>query len=116
MSQSSYEPIDYAAVRASIPLSFVLERLGFEPKSVCGSQHRGGCVLPDCDGEAFSANVSKNLWNCFNCGRGGNQLDLWAEVQPGTFYASTERLCVLAGIPVPRLPHPTRSTSHPTTD
>jgi hypothetical protein len=113
---SGYAPIDYAAVRASIPLSFVLELLEFEPRSVRGIQHRGGCLLPDCEGVDFSANLDRNIWHCFSCRRGGNQLDLWARLHTGAFYVSTEHLCELAGIPVPRLPQPPRSTPRPATD
>ena len=113
---SGYVPIDYAAVRSLIPLSLVLELLGFEPTSVRGVQHRGQCLLPDCGVERFSANVSLDIWNCFACGRGGNQLDLWARLNAGSFYDSTKRLCALAGIPVPCLPPSSRSTVRPATD
>lgn len=104
MKPERYVPIDYAAVRSQIPMSLVLELLGFEPTRIRGSQYRGRCLLPDCGGKSFSVNVSRNAWHCFACRRGGNQLDLWSRLNAGSFYASTERLCTLAGIPVPNLP------------
>lgn len=99
------QAIDYRVVRTAIGLSQVLKLLGFEPTSVRGDQLRGGCLLPDCDGRGrvFSANVERNIWFCFACGRGGNQLDLWWRLQATSFYHSTEQLCHLTGIPVPRL-------------
>jgi len=74
-----YEPIDYVAVRAAIPLSRVLGLLGFEPAEVRGVQVRGRCLLGDCESSprSFSANLELNGWYCFGCHRGGNQLSLW---------------------------------------
>jgi hypothetical protein len=41
-------PIDYAALRAQLPMSQVLELLAFRPMRVRGPQLRGPCPLPDC--------------------------------------------------------------------
>ena len=101
-----YHAIDYGAVRAAIPLSRVLDLLGFEPTEVRGVKLRCGCLLADCGSSSprhFSADMSLNGWYCFGCHRGGNQLDLWRALQGQSLYRSTEQLCLAANIPIPRL-------------
>lgn len=97
--------IDYAAVRAAVPLARVLELLGFEPTVVRGRQLRGRCILGDCgsaSARSFTANLELNAWYCHACKRGGNQLKLWQLLQQRGLYASTRSLCRAANIPIPR--------------
>jgi len=114
--ENNYAAIDYAAVRELIPLGRVLELLNFEPTRVRGVQLRGGCLLSNCESSDFSANVERNIWYCFGCRRGGNQLDLWRGVQGGSLYDSTEHLCQVAHVAVPRIGPPIPSAPRPATD
>ena len=96
--------LDYAAIRAQIPIRRVLDLLHWEPTRCRGDQWRGPCPLlcstsrslqrrPD-----FSIHISRHLFQCFHCGRGGNQLDLWAVASGTPLRPATLDLCRRLGI------------------
>ena len=98
-------PIDYAALRAQVPMSQVLELLAFRPMRVRGPQLRGPCPLPNCPpGSAprFSVNLQRHVYQCFACGSAGNQLDLWAAAHQLLLPAAAVHLCRVLQLPVPR--------------
>ena len=107
MPRPDLAPIDYAALRAQIPMSRVLELLGFRPTRACGSQLRGSCPLPNCPPvwpPRFSVNLQRHAYQCFACGSAGNQLDLWAAAQQLSLPAAAIDLCRVTQTPVPRRP------------
>ena len=96
--------LDYAAIRTQIPIRRVLDLLHWVPTRRRGHQWRGPCPLlcssslsserrPD-----FSIHVSRDLFQCFHCARGGNQLDLWADVSGLPLRPATLDLCRRLGI------------------
>ena len=108
--QADYRAIDYRAVRRAIPLSRVLELLEFHPARRRGSNLRGHCVLcsrakPDSSVKparaCFAADLSRNIWLCFECHQGGDQLALWSLAKQKPLYAATKLLCQSAGLPIP---------------
>ena len=105
-----YRPIDYHAVRRSIPLARVLELLDFRPTGNQGRNLRGRCVL--CSSaktenrtsqtrRCFAADLSRDIWYCFGCHRGGDQLTLWSLANHKPLYAATRLLCQSTGLPIP---------------
>ena len=99
--------IDFAAVRALVSLTAVLQLLGFQPASQRGAQQRGPCPLhgsTSATSRCFSANVEQNQFHCFKCGRHGNALDLWAQATRQTPYDAAVDLCQRLGIALPLLP------------
>jgi len=102
--------LDYRAIRRAIPLSRVLELLEFHPSWIRGCRLRGGCMLCGRAGvenllnqrrSCFAADVDRDLWYCFGCGRGGDQLTLWSLASGQPLYPATKRLCHSAGLPIP---------------
>lgn len=86
--------IDYVALRACIAMEEVLELVSFRTVKRTGNRVRGFCPF-DC-GEsprAFVADLSLRRYRCFGCGRHGNQLDLWADMQGQLLYPATLDLC-----------------------
>jgi DNA primase len=105
MPRPDLAPIDYAALRAQIPMSRVLELLGFRPARAGGPQLRGPCPLPNCPPvrpPRFSVNLQRHIYQCFACGSAGNQLDLWAAAHQLSLPAAAVHLCRVTQIPVPR--------------
>jgi hypothetical protein len=105
--------IDFAAVRAAVGIAAVLESLGFQANSKVGAQQRGPCPLHGSTSgtsRCFSANLDKNVFHCFKCGRSGNAIDLWAQAQRLTPYDAALDLCRRLAIPVPTLPPPAASS------
>jgi hypothetical protein len=107
---ADYRAIDYRAVRRAIPLSRVLELLEFHPTRSRGSNRRGHCVL--CRSAkresskrqtqpCFAADLSRDIWYCFGCHRGGDQLTLWSLARHISLYAATKLLCQSTGLPIP---------------
>jgi hypothetical protein len=99
--------IDFAAVRAAISLSAVLDVLGFRPNSSRGSQQRGPCPLHGATlgtARCFSANLEQQTFQCFKCGCCGNALDPWAKATKQTAYDAAFDLCQRLGISLPTLP------------
>jgi len=116
MSRPDLPPIDYAALRAQVPMSRILELLAFRPTRARGPQLRGPCPLPTCPPvwpPRFSVNPQRNAYQCFACGSAGNQLDLWAAVHQLSLPAAAVHLCQVLGIPVPRRLH--TSVTRPST-
>jgi len=99
--------IDFAAVRAAITLSAVLELLGFQANSSRGSQQRGPCPLHGSTygtARCFAADLEKHLFQCFKCGCYGNALDLWAKATKQSIYDAAVDLCQRLTVPLPTLP------------
>jgi Integrase core domain/CHC2 zinc finger len=99
--------IDFAAVRAAIILSVVLDLLGFRPNGHRGAQQRGPCPLHGSTPgttRCFSANLEQQTFKCFKRGCPGNALDLWAKATKQTVYDAALELCHRLGISLPTLP------------
>ena len=105
-------PIDYHAVRRSIPLARVLELLDFRPTVNQGRNLRGRCVL--CSSakpenrtsqtrRCFAADLSRDVWYCFQCRQGGDQLTLWSLASHKPLYAATKLLCQSTSLSIPWL-------------
>jgi hypothetical protein len=98
--------IDFDAVRAAVTMAFVLQLLGCLLHGR-GAQQRGPCPLHGSisgTSQCFSANLDKNVFHCFKCGRSGNALDLWVQATGQTPYDAAMDLCGRLNIPVPALP------------
>ena len=96
--------IDHAAVRQAIPMRRVLELLNYEAARRRGARLRGECPLEaTCSQESFRVELDENLFHCFGCGAGGNQLDLWSAFHRLELHPAAEHLCHAAGIAVPWL-------------
>ena len=96
--------IDYAAVRRAIPMRHVMELLGYAAEKRQGDRLKGWCPLqPSCSPESFRVDLGDNLFHCFSCGAGGNQLDLWSAFHDLDLYPAAKHLCYAAGIAVPWL-------------
>jgi Integrase core domain/CHC2 zinc finger len=88
--------IDFAAIRSQLRISDVLDLLGFQSRSVHGSQLRGPCPLHGSTrgtSRCFSVNNDLQVFHCFKCGCHGNALDLWAKTQRLSPYDAAMDLC-----------------------
>ncbi len=103
--------IDFPAVRTVVTLAAVLQLLGFQPQQTSGAQQRGPCPLHGSTSgtsRCFSANLNRNAFHCFKCGRHGNALDLWVQATNQAPYDAAIDLCERLHIPLPLLPPLTR--------
>jgi putative transposase len=116
---SSRPSIDFAAVRALVPLAEVLALLQFTPNRTRGAEQRGPCPVHGSSApsrsQCFSANVHDNICRCFKCGFGGNALDLWAKATGLSVYDAALDLCQRLGRPVPTKTGPRPTTALPKT-
>ena len=88
--------LDYRALRAQIPIRALLAELHYAPLRIRGDQWRGPCPLHcshDRSDPCFSVHVRKHVFFCHRCGRGGNQLDLWAMATQRSLYQASLNLC-----------------------
>jgi hypothetical protein len=75
--------LDFAHLKAQLPLERVLDHLGLLPtlRGRC-AQRRGPCPIHRGDGRGrtFSVNLAENVYQCFDpkCQSKGDVLDLWA--------------------------------------
>lgn len=97
--------IDFAAVRAAVTMSAVLQLLGVPSTGRRGAQQRGPCPLHGSanTSRCFSANLDTHLFHCFKCGRSGNALDLWAHATQQNILDAVMDLCARLAIPLPTL-------------
>ena len=107
--------IDFRQLRAIVSMAEVLELLGFVVTQRSGNEVRGECPLqePSQAGKSrsFSANLSRNLFQCFKCGASGNHLDLWARVSKKFVYEAALDLCACLNKEAPRLTSATEKRS-----
>ncbi len=76
-------------------MALVLELLSFEPNGRSGDQLRGKCPIHKSDNlksRSFSVNLSKHAFQCFGCGKRGNQLDLYRLTTRQSLYDATKEL------------------------
>ena len=88
--------IDFAQVRALVSLLDVLNLIGFVPSDGFSVQVRGPCPIhrsPSQSSRSFSANLSLNIYRCFNCSSSGNQLYLYATVTGLSLFDAAVALC-----------------------
>lgn len=101
--------IDYRALRSMLAIRGLLDLIAYKPTSVRGDQWRGPCPIADHgsvgdrDG-CFSVHLSRNVFRCFRCQAGGNQLDLWVAITRQPLYSAALDLCHRLGVDPPRLP------------
>ena len=99
--------LDYAALRAQIPIRRVLQQCNYVPLLVRGDQWRGPCPLHGPQqhrDRCFSVNVRKNVFRCFHCHASGNQLDLWTCLTKLPLHEAALDLCRRLHIEPPPLP------------
>ena len=88
--------IRFAEVRALVPLADVLGLVGFVAGEASGDQVRGPCPVhrpASPRSRSFSANLKRNVYQCFTCGSSGNQLDLYAAVTGLGLFEAAVALC-----------------------
>ena len=106
---ASRPAIDFAAVRAAVTIAQVLVLLGFTPRSDHAGQQRGACPLHGSTAgtaRCFSVNTHAHTFHCFKCGRSGNALDLWTDVNRLSIYDAAVDLCQRLNIALPTLTPP----------
>ena len=97
-SHSARGRLDYAELRARIPIRSMLDRIGYTPLRIRGDQWRGACPLPThprpTPGETcFSVNVQLSCYNCFRCHSAGDQIRFWAVFKQLELYQAGLDLC-----------------------
>jgi transposase len=85
--------IDFAHLKSQLSLVRVFEHLGLSARlRGSGSQRRCACPIHRADGRGrtFSVNLDDNVFQCFDtrCGKQGDVIDLWAELQQMTLRAA----------------------------
>src|SRR5262245_36991458 len=98
--------IDLRAARAEIRLAEVLRLLGWQARERRGEQARGPCPVHRSQSpgsRVFSAQLGRNVWQCFRCGASGNALDLWAKATGQELYPAVLELYERLGRAVPWL-------------
>jgi DNA primase len=97
--------IDFPALRSAISLQSVLDLLGFVPSQRQGDQLRGPCPIHKSkspQSRSFSANLARNVFQCFTCKAAGNQIDLWSLTHSLTLFDAATDLCNRLHIAVPQ--------------
>jgi DNA primase len=96
----------------------VLGLLGWQPRTRCGEQWRGGCPLhgsQSATSRCFAVHVGKKVYHCFRCGAAGNALDLYAAVTGQPLYQAARELCQRLGHAVPWLQRRAPASAEETT-
>ena len=88
--------VDFTAVQARVPMSKVLELVGFAARGIRGDQLHGPCPVHGSTSprsRSFSVNLGKDLCYCHKCAFGGNQIHLWAKLKGMWPYEAAIDLC-----------------------
>ncbi len=105
IKDESPQQIDYAALREQISIEQVLTQLGHIDKMRGGIQRRGPCPIHGSQStrsKTFSANLDRNVFQCFKCGAKGNVLDLWATIHNfQDIHAAAKHMATTFAIPLP---------------
>ena len=96
--------IDFSELRRRISIADVLSLLRFEATTSRGRSLRGPCPIhgsTSTRNRDFSVDLDTNCFRCFNCGKAGNQLDLWVFTQAIQLHPAAIDLCQRLGTDVP---------------
>lgn len=88
--------LDFQRLRTEVAMTEVLELLGFVATNGKGDQLYGPCPLHTTTEERsrrFSVNLKTGRFYCRQCGRFGNQLELWAAAKHQPIYDAALDLC-----------------------
>jgi DNA primase len=88
--------VRFDEVRAMICMAEILDLLGFVSREVKQDQVRGGCPIhrpASARSRSFSANLKRNIYQCFSCGASGNQLELYAAARGLSLFDAAVELC-----------------------
>ena len=107
--------IDFAVLRAQVPITQVLDLIGYRPLVKTKTQWRGPCPIHGSTAprsRVFSVNIQRNIYQCFKCHSAGNALDLWVALTRQRLFQASLDLCKQLAIPIPekRSPHFHRRT------
>src|SRR2546422_6305125 len=81
--------VDFAALKREVGLAPVLQQYDVQLRRSGRDQYRGRCPIHHGEGgDAFHANLSRNIFHCFSCGAGGTVLDFVAAI----YHAMTLRV------------------------
>jgi hypothetical protein len=96
-------PVDFAAIKAAIPISAAYHVLRCKPTKVCGRLWKGPCPVHGSTGYRSTSFRSRGLvWYCGRCQRGGDVIRLWALTHRLDDLHAALDLCAVMGIAVPR--------------
>lgn len=104
VSPASPPRVNFKQLRQEISIEQVLELLAWRPVSRSGMQLRGPCPIHKSaspESRSLSVNLHKNAFQCFGCGKKGNQLDLYAFVMSLPLYAAAGELLARASACTP---------------
>ena len=96
--------VRFHEVRAVVSMAQVLELLGFVVRERSGDEVRGCCPVHGSTSpksRSLSANLRRNVYQCFRCGSNGNHLDLYAAATRQSLFAAAIDLCAQVGCAVP---------------
>jgi len=100
--------IRFAEARARVTLADVLDLIGFVAREARRDQLRGPCPVhrsTSPGSRSFSANLKRQVYQCFKCGSAGNQLDLYAAVSGLPLFEAAVALCERLHRDVPWIEH-----------
>jgi DNA primase len=91
--------VDFRLVKQAVSMLMVLEHYGINGLKKNGSELRGACPIHKGEGSrTFMVNVSKNVFQCFSCKKGGNVLDLVAALESCTVREAALKLQAWFGV------------------
>ena len=96
--------VNFQKVCEVVPMTTVLEWIGFDPRAVRGDQLRGPCPVHGSQSprsRAFSVCVRRGVCFCHKCGFAGNQIQLWGRLKGLRPYEAAIAGCRQAGVEVP---------------
>ena len=80
------------------PLYNIHKEFGFPPRRF-QYKYRSRCLLHGGDNPtSFSADLERGIWQCFSCGRGGDQITFLMEILKCPFSEAIQALAFRAGI------------------
>ena len=96
--------VRFQEVRSLVSMAQVLELLGFVGHERSRDEIRGPCPVHGSTSpksRSFTANLKRNVYQCFRCGSAGNHLDLYAAATHQSLFAAAIDLCTRVGCAVP---------------
>ena len=85
--------VDFAALKREVGLAPVLQQYDVQLRRSGRDQYRGRCPLHRGEGgDAFHANLRRNIFHCFSCGAGGTVLDFVAGMEHCTLADAARKL------------------------